>query len=95
MAAGGLWSLNRAAMVKVSAIGSPRMYLRDFIILAGGEMMDILSALTVVYDPSVWTEAGYTIQRYIGSATIIGIRIFAILFGLGLIAKIIHWLAKP
>ena len=57
--------------------------------------MDILSALTVVYDPSVWTEAGYTIQRYIGSATNIGIRIFAILFGLGLIAKIIHWLAKP
>lgn len=52
-----------------------------------------MSGLTVVYDPSVWTEAAYTIQRYMGSAASIGIRIFAILAGIGLVFKIIKWLA--
>ena len=50
--------------------------------------------LTIVYDPSVWTEFGYTVQRYIVSATTIGIRIFAILFGIGLVFKIIKGLTK-
>lgn len=50
--------------------------------------------LKVVYDPSVWTEFGYTVQRYIGSSATVGIKLFAILTGIGLVAKIIHWLTK-
>ncbi len=50
--------------------------------------------LRVVYNPSVWTEFGYTVQRYIGTSATLGIRIMAILFGIGLVVKIIHWLAK-
>lgn len=53
----------------------------------------MFSLLTVVYDPSVWTEFGYTVQRYIGSAATIGIKIFAVTFGIPLIARIIRYLA--
>lgn len=49
--------------------------------------MNIL--LYVVYDPSVWTEFGYTVQRYIGNATMTGIKIYAPIIGLGLIAFLI------
>lgn len=42
--------------------------------------------LYVCYDTSVWTEFGYAIQRYIGSATVAGIRIYIIIFGIGLVA---------
>lgn len=47
----------------------------------------------VVYDTSVWTEFGYTVQRYIGAAFNVGIRIFAIIFGIDLVIHLINWLA--
>ena len=50
--------------------------------------------LTVVYNPSVWTEFGYTVQRYIGSAATIGIRIFALVFGIPLVFKLIRYFMK-
>lgn len=46
--------------------------------------------LTIVYDPKVWTEFGYTVQKYIGSSVTVGIKIFAIVFGISLVAKIIR-----
>lgn len=49
--------------------------------------MNIL--LHVVYDTSVWTEFGYTVQRYMGNATVTGIKIYAPIVGLGLVAYLI------
>lgn len=46
--------------------------------------------LSVCYDTSVWTEFGYTVQRYIGSATFAGIRIYAIIYGISIVAVLIH-----
>ena len=46
----------------------------------------------IVYDPSVWTEFGFIVQRYIGSAATIGILAFAVVIGVGLVARIITWL---
>lgn len=46
--------------------------------------------LYVCYDTSVWTEFGYTVQRYIGNATFAGIKIYAIIFGISLVAVLIR-----
>ena len=43
----------------------------------------------VVYDTSVWTYVGYTIQRYIGSATTVGILIALPILGMSLVIGII------
>jgi len=48
----------------------------------------------VVYDPSVWSEFGFTVQRYIASSVNIGIRGFAVIVGIGLVANIIRWLLR-
>lgn len=50
----------------------------------------MLLILRVIYDPSVWTEFGYTVQRYIGSAASVGIRVFAVVFGISLVVKVIY-----
>lgn len=48
--------------------------------------------LYVCYDTSVWTEFGYTVQRYIGNSTIAGIKIYAIIFGISLVSYLIHYI---
>jgi len=49
----------------------------------------------VVYDTSVWTEAGYAIQRYIGAAATVGILMMIPIFGFGLVVSIIlHFMGK-
>ena len=48
----------------------------------------------IVYDPSVWTEFGFTVQRYIGSAVNIGIRGFAVILGITLVASVVRWLLR-
>lgn len=47
--------------------------------------------LTIVYDPSIWTEQGYILQRFIGNAAWTGIKLFAIVFGISLVPEIIYW----
>jgi hypothetical protein len=48
--------------------------------------------LYVCYDTSVWTEFGYTVQRYIGNTFMAGIKVYAIIFGIGLVSYLIHYL---
>jgi len=57
-------------------------------------MFHNLFTTTVVYDPAVWTEFGFTVQRYIGSAATVGLRIFAWVFGIPLIFRVIRWFLK-
>lgn len=45
--------------------------------------------LYVVYDTSIWTEFGYTVQRYIGNSTITGIKILMPIVGISLVAFLI------
>ena len=49
----------------------------------------------VVYDTSVWTEAGYALQRYIGAAATVGILMNVPIFGFGVVVGIIlHFMGR-
>ena len=54
-------------------------------------MYMLSSLLTIVYDTSVWTEFGYTVQRYIGATVRVAVPILAIMIGIELIPRIINW----
>ena len=56
-------------------------------------MMNLIRGV-IVYDPSVWTEFGFTVQRYIGSAVNIGIRAFAVILGIYLVVMVIRWILR-
>jgi len=43
----------------------------------------------VVYDPAIWTEFGFIVQRYIGSAVGVAVAIVAVIFGVGLLIKVV------
>ena len=47
----------------------------------------------VVYDTSVWTWAGYTIQRYIGSSVTVGIMMLVPVFGISVVIGILKYFA--
>ena len=46
----------------------------------------------IIYDPSVWTEFGLIVQRYIASGIALGVIVFAILLGIYLLVQMIRYL---
>ena len=43
----------------------------------------------VIYDPSIWTEFGYIVQSYMGSAINVALPMLALVVGLYLLVQLI------